>query len=39
MRFLKGVSAAIRSDRLTEVSQSLGAERHNEKSFDENLWN
>jgi len=24
---------------LTEVSQSLGAERHNEKSFDENLWN
>jgi hypothetical protein len=35
----KGVSAAIRAYRLTEVSQSLGTERHNEnKATDENLW-
>jgi hypothetical protein len=36
----KGVSATIRADRLVEVSQSLGTERHNEnKAIDENLWN
>ena len=35
----KGVSATIRADRLAEVSQSLGMERHNEnKANDENLW-
>jgi len=40
MRFLKGVSAAIRAYRLAEVSQSLGTESPNEnEAIEENLWN